>query len=206
MVSKHFAPALAALAGLCAVPAAAQDAQPAPAAVAQEAEVAAQAAAQAAAPADAAACCTVAALTPVEIEITEPVSSNISKSRQNFTFKLAKPLVVDGRVVAPAGTKGVGEVVHAAKSGIGGKAGELILAARYLEIGGRHVGLRSLKYGPSHGKDSSGTVGVATSAAAAIVPVAAVVGFLITGGEVRIPAGTRAFAKIAADTVLPPAE
>jgi hypothetical protein len=201
MVSKHFQCALAAGALLWALPARAQDAAAVPAA---EQQPAPEPAAQAAETQEADACCTVAALTPVEIEITELVSSNLSKSRQTFTFKLAAPLVASGRVVAPAGTPGVGEVVHAAKSGIGGKAGELILAARYLEIGGQRVGLRSLRYGRAQGKDSSGTVGIATSAAAAVVPVAAVVGFLITGGEVRIPEGTRAYAKIAADTVLPP--
>jgi hypothetical protein len=191
MSAKYFAPAIAA-AMLCCAPATAQDGQP----VAAEAP--------ATAPAEAAACCTVPALTPIEIEIAENVSSNTSRTRQNFAFRLAEPLTVDGQVVAAAGTRGVGEVVHAAKSGIGGKAGELILAARYLELDGQRVPLRSLRYGRSQGKDSSGTVGIATSAAAAVVPVVAVVGFLITGGEVRIPEGTRATAKIAADTVLPP--
>jgi hypothetical protein len=78
------------------------------------------------------------------------------------------------------------------------------LAARYLEIGDTKIPLRSLKYGRSQGKDSSGTVGMASSVAAAVVPVASVVGFMISGGEVRIPQGTRATAKVAAETVLPP--
>ncbi|HEX8579008.1 MAG TPA: hypothetical protein VF655_05365 [Allosphingosinicella sp.] len=78
------------------------------------------------------------------------------------------------------------------------------MAARYLEIGDTKIPLRSLKYGRSQGKDSSGTVGMASSVAAAVVPVASVVGFMISGGEVRIPQGTRATAKVAAETVLPP--
>jgi hypothetical protein len=49
-----------------------------------------------------------------------------------------------GSVVAPAGTPGVGEVVHAAHASFGGKAGELILAVRYLELNGTRIPLRSL--------------------------------------------------------------
>ena len=39
-----------------------------------------------------------------------------------------------------------------------------------------------------------------------LLPVAALAGFLITGGEVKVPEGTRATAKVAADTVLPPGD
>ena len=191
MVLKRFAPAAAAaMFVLCGVPAAAQEA--APAATAE------------AAPAVDAPCCAVAALTPIEIEIGEDLSSKSSKTRDSFRFTLAEPLMSGDQLVAPAGTPGVSEVVHAAKAGIGGKGGELILAARYLEIGDTKIPLRSLKYGRSQGKDSSGTVGMASSVAAAVVPVASVVGFMISGGEVRIPQGTRATAKVAAETVLPP--
>ncbi|HEY7811337.1 MAG TPA: hypothetical protein VIA98_13280 [Allosphingosinicella sp.] len=191
MVSTRFAPAAAAATFvLCGVPAAAQEA--------------AGAAASEAAPAGDAPCCAVAALTPIEIEIGEDLSSKSSKARDSFRFTLAEPLMSGDQLVAPAGTPGVGEVVHAAKAGIGGKGGELILAARYLEIGDTKLPLRSLKYGRSQGKDSSGTVGMASSVAAAVVPVASVVGFMISGGEVRIPQGTRATAKVAAETLLPP--
>ena len=191
MVLKRFAPAAAAaMFVLFGAPAAAQEAAPAETSVTV--------------PTVEAPCCAVAALTPIEIEIGEDLSSKSSKARDSFKFTLAEPLMRGEQMLAPAGTPGVGEVVHAAKAGIGGKGGELILAARYLEIGDTKVPLRSLKYGRSQGKDSSGTVGIASSVAAAVVPVASVVGFMISGGEVRIPQGTRATAKVAAETVLAP--
>jgi hypothetical protein len=150
------------------------------------------------------ACCTIPKMTVVEIEILDRVNSRLNHAGEQFAIRLAEPLIFDGRVVAPAGTTGVGEVVHAARARAGGKAGELILAARYLELAGAHVSLRSLRYGRSQGTDNSGAVNVGNMVAAAVLPVASVVGFLITGGEVDIPAGTRANARLAADTRLSP--
>lgn len=151
-------------------------------------------------------CCTVPARTPVEIEIVETVNSKTNNSRDAFAFRLAEPLSVEGRVVAPAGTPGVGEVVHAARARAGGKAGELILAARYLDLNGTRVPLRSLRYGRSTGADNIGAVTVGNMVAAAVLPAAAVLGYLIVGGEVNIPAGTRANAQTSAEINLPPVE
>jgi len=157
----------------------------------------------AAAPAAAAQCCSIAAMTVVEIELVDTVNSKANSSGDRFAFRLARPLELDGRVVVPAGTPGVGEVVHAARARAGGKAGELILAARYLDFGGRHIPLRSFRYGPAQGKDNSGAVNVGSMVAAATIPGVALLGFLVAGGEVNVPAGTRANAKVAAETVVP---
>ena len=143
-------------------------------------------------------CCIVPALTAVEIEIVDPVNSRTSRTGQSFAIRLAEPIVVDGREVAPAGTSGVGEVVHAARARAGGKAGELILAARYLDLNGTRIPLRTLRYGRRQGIDNSGAVNTGNMVAAAVLPVASVVGFLISGGEVNIPAGTRANARTSA--------
>jgi hypothetical protein len=120
-----------------------------------------------------------------------------------FAFRLTAPLTIDGHVVAAVGTPGVGEVVHAAHAGFGGKAGELILAARYLDLNGTHVPLRSLQVGPRQGQDNSGTVNTMSLAAAA-VPALSLIGFMISGGEVHVPAGTHANAMIATEIVLSP--
>ena len=144
------------------------------------------------------------ALTPVEIEIVERLNSKLVRPGQRFAIRLAEPLVVDGRTVAPAGASGEGEVVHAAKAGGMGKAGELILAARFLDIDGTRLPLRSLRYGRSQGKDNSGTLVAANVAAAAVLPVASLVAFVVRGGEVDVPAGTRANARVSSDTLLDP--
>jgi len=178
---------------------------PATAQVAPEAPVPAPTGTETGAPAtDAPACCAIAALTEIEIEIAEPLSSKASRQGQHFAIRLAEPLVVDGHVVVPAGTPGVGEVVHSAKAGGAGRAGELVLAARYLELDGQRIPLRSFRYGPRHGKDKTGAVNTGNMVAAAVMPAASLVGFLVKGGEVDIPAGTRASAKVSAATSLPP--
>lgn len=157
-------------------------------------------------PAPEAPCCTVPARTVIEIEITDTVNSKTNSSRDSFAFRLAEPIAVDGRVLVPAGTPGVGEVVHAARARAGGKAGELILAARYLDYEGTRIPLRSLRYGPSQGRDNSGAVTTGAMVAAATIPMAAMIGYLIAGGEVNVPAGTRANAQTATELVLAPVD
>ena len=153
-----------------------------------------------------AACCTVPARTPIDIEILDTVNSKANATRDSFAFRLAEPLAIDGRIVVPAGTPGVGEVVHAARARAGGKAGELILAARYLDLNGTRIPLRSMRYGRSQGVDNSGAVNAGAMVAVATIPVAGFIGYMISGGEVNIPAGTRATAQTSAEIVLAPIE
>jgi len=154
----------------------------------------------------AAPCCTVPARTPVMIEILDSLSSRESSNGQSFRLRLAAPLVLDGHVLLPAGTEGIGEVVHAARARAMGKAGELILAARYLQHGETRIALRTLRFGSNQGRDNSGTVNTIAVASSGTVPVVGMVGYFIAGGEVRVPAGSRATAQTAAELVLAPAD
>jgi len=139
-----------------------------------------------------------AKLTPVFLTIDEPVESDKAKIGQSFRLKLAQPLSLAGGIDIPAGTLGAGQVVHAAKSRAMGKAGELVLAARYLDYQGLRIPLRSLRYGKGQGKDDAETAAIVGIAVSALITP------FITGGEVRIPAGTDVWAKTAADVSFPP--
>lgn len=141
-------------------------------------------------------CCLAANGALVAIEIGEPISSKRHKRGDKFALRLAEPLLADGQTVLPAGTPGVGEIIHAASSGGGGKAGELLLAARYLEVDGRRIPLRGFRMGAA-GKDNSQG---ALAASFALGPFAQ----FIHGREIEIPVGARANAKLAADTTLIP--
>lgn len=171
-----------ALATVCAVPAYAQDVASPAAAIQTPVE---------------AACCILKSGTLISVEVVDRVSSATAKIDAMFAIRLHAPIVVDGAEIVPAGTSGMGQIVHAAKSRMGGKAGELILAARYLDVAGTRIPLRAFRIGGA-GKDNS-TLSMATTA------VAGPVGFLISGGNKHIEAGTIAEAKVAADTrvVLP---
>lgn len=138
-------------------------------------------------------CCLLPALTPVYLTIDEPLESDRVQIGQHFKLSLRQPLELAPGFTIPAGTSGGGQVVHAAKSRAMGKAGELLLAARYLDYQGIRIPLRSLRYGKGQGKDNVDTAVIVGLAVSAVVTP------FITGGEVRIPGGTEVWAKVAGD-------
>ena len=135
---------------------------------------------------------------PIVIAIDAEVGSKISEAGEFFPISLAESVVVDGAELLPAGIRGEGQVVHAKKGGLAGAAGELVLAARYLDHDGRRIELRSFKFIEagdevlSRGKDN---IGLATATNTAIGPL----GFFISGGNTTIAPGTIATAKIRND-------
>lgn len=135
--------------------------------------------------------------TPVSIRIAEPISSKTSRPDDRFAIELAEPLMVDGQVIVPAGARGVGEVVHAAKARWGGKAGELIIAARFLNCGAVQLPLSRFRWSET----GESRDGAALAASIAFTPAA----FLIKGGEVEVPSGARATARLSAAVTLPAA-
>lgn len=142
-------------------------------------------------PTEATPCCRVDANSIVDLETTELISSKDRKHGDRFGLRLHTSLIRDGVVVVPAGTTGVGEIVHADRARGGGKPGELILAARYLQVGDRQVRLHALKLGAT-GKDNSGTALAASMAIGVFAQ-------FIHGGEVEVPSGTLAQAKLVED-------
>jgi hypothetical protein len=139
-------------------------------------------------------CCSIPALTPVVIKLNKVMNSQANRIGETFEFTLAAPIIIGGEILVPEGTAGSGDVVHAAKSRFGGRAGELVLVARYLSYQGVRIPLRSMRFDAAPAKDNSG------NAMAAGIIVSPILSFLITGGEVNIPEGTVANAKTAADT------
>ncbi len=147
-------------------------------------------------PAAPAVCCMAPKDTIVQLAIVPIISSKTIKRGDKFEIRLAEPLVIDGGTVLPAGIAGGGEVVHSAPPSFGGKPGELLLAARYLEYNGQRIPLKGMKLGRA-GNDNS-------TAALTLGMVSPIVGFLIQGGHVELPAGTLANAKLAAAITLSP--
>lgn len=137
-------------------------------------------------------CCLIKALTPVRLAITNPMNSNQAYPGQRFGITLREPILLDGGRSIPAGTPGEGEVVHASRTGLAGRPGELMLAARFLDFEGVRIPLRSMRVGGT-GKDN---LGLAIITAAAV----GVIGYVISGGQVRVLAGAPADAKVSADT------
>jgi len=141
------------------------------------------------------------ALIGVRIEILASLDSSLNKPGDMFPIRLGTPIDLGDGLTVPTGTSGQGQVVHAAKSRFGGKPGEMILAARYLDFEGVHIPLRSLTFASGAGKDQGGlAMGMAIAGGA----IGGVASLFITGGEVRIPFGTTAFAKTAIPVIVTP--
>ena len=140
----------------------------------------------------------VPALTQVPIRVEEEIASNRHKAGDRFRIVVAEHVQIGDVVVIPSGSVGEGEVIHAAKPGAGGKAGELILAARFVQVGDLEIRLRSFALG-AVGKDRSGNA-LATSL------VAGPFAMFVRGGAIVVPAGTVGIAKTAGEFNLPQAD
>jgi hypothetical protein len=139
------------------------------------------------------------ALTVVNLVVLDDLSGKGAVTGQEFDIALATSLMVGGSHVIPAGTRGRGWVVHADKPRFGGKPGELLLAARHLQLGDVQIPLRSMKVG-GVGKDNSGlAMGVAVAGGV----VGGVASMFIVGKDARVASGLAATAKTAAAMDLP---
>ena len=143
-------------------------------------------------------CCRVPANTVIALEILDLLNSSLHKRGDKFRLRVISPVVIDGKPVVATGTLGVGEIVHAAPARGGGAPGELLIAARSLDVDGHVVPLRGLKLGVTGGDNSGMVFGVSIAAG----PFA----MFIRGREIEIPAGTQVHAKVAQDLVLAPAQ
>lgn len=150
----------------------------------------------------------IAAKTIVSIEIAATLDSRSSKIGDMFPVRLAEAVLdTDGKILLPAGISGEGEVIHSARSGMAGRAGELIVTVRYLQCGPTRVPLGRFRFGEA-GADRSKTaasVNAAAAGASVLAPLAgagSVFALMITGGEVQVPVGARATAHVVTDVDL----
>jgi hypothetical protein len=130
----------------------------------------------------------VPANTLLELETTDTVSSAINHPGDVFGLRLSEPLRWGPTELLPAGTPVRGQVVHAAQSKGGGKAGELILAARYAQTDQGRLKLRA-NFGASGTDHTKGAL-----MASLVVGVFAMG---VHGSERVIAPGTRLSARLA---------
>ena len=96
----------------------------------------------------------------VNLRFAQDLSSKTAAEDDRVNFELAEDLKVGDVVVAKAGTKAVGTVTHAKKSGMFGKGGELNVRLEYMKVGDSRVRLRGNK--GKEGADKTGTAVVLT--------------------------------------------
>jgi hypothetical protein len=131
----------------------------------------------------------------VELEMLDGVSSATNKRGDFFRMRVAQPVRSGARELVPAGTIAIGQVVHAQKAGAGGRGGELILAARYLELPQGQVKLHS-----TLGAAGANRVGSSLALSVVAGPLA----LFVKGKTVSMPVGAPLSARLAADTLVSP--
>jgi hypothetical protein len=141
---------------------------------------------------------TIPAGATILVEFTETLSSRTSQTGQLVGLRLVEPIYVNGQTIVEAGATGGGEVIDASRSGMGGRSGKLIVSGRFIEIAGQRARIRGLQVviaGEDNSREAVNTM--------ILVPYVGWMGGFIQGGEIEIPAGTRAEARFATNVVVP---
>jgi len=122
--------------------------------------------------------------TEVPMKLAEPLTTEGKhlKAGQRFEIETADAVMLDGRVVIPAGTHGMGEVTDVRNKGMWGKSGHIDVRPLYVQVGDRQIRLT----GSGDQKGHAG--GGAAVAVSALVFLPA--GFFMTGTSARMPIGT----------------
>jgi hypothetical protein len=132
----------------------------------------------------------------VPLAFDEDISSKTAAEGDPVAFVLTDDIKVGDIIVARAGSKAFGEVTHAEKSGMMGKAGDLSIRLNYLKAGNVKVKLRGTK-----GKE--GESGVTSTVVLTVLfgPI----GLIKHGKNIDIKKGTSLKAYIGDDISLLPA-
>ena len=120
--------------------------------------------------------------TMLNVELIEPANSKTHKKNQQVEFKTTENLIINGVVVIPKGTIGMGYVYEVQKAGGFGRKGVLRIAGKEIKtLNNVSVPLRKGLEGK--GKTDGGAVAVAAA-------VSLVGGLFMKGSNIIYPAGT----------------
>ena len=120
--------------------------------------------------------------TMLNVELIEPANSKTHKKNQQVEFKTTENLIINGVVVIPKGTVGMGYVYEVQKGGGFGRKGVLRIAGKEIKtLNNVSVPLRKGLEGK--GKTDGGAVAVAAA-------VSLVGGLFMKGSNINYPAGT----------------
>ena len=120
--------------------------------------------------------------TMLNVELIEPANSKTHKKNQQVEFKTTENLIINGVVVIPKGTVGMGYVYEVQKAGGFGRKGVLRIAGKEIKtLNNVSVPLRKGLEGKC--KTDGGAVAVAAA-------VSLVGGLFMKGSNINYPAGT----------------
>ncbi|HEV2484028.1 MAG TPA: hypothetical protein VGT08_00705 [Terracidiphilus sp.] len=134
--------------------------------------------------------------TDVPLVFDQDISSKTAAEGDPVAFVLTDDIKVGNVVVAKAGSKALGEVTRAEKSGMMGKAGELSIRLDYLKVGDVKVKLRGTK-----GKEGES----GTTSAVVLTVLFGPIGLIKHGKNIEIKKGASLKAYVGDDVSLRPA-
>ena len=128
----------------------------------------------------------------IPVRMLEPLTTEGKHLRegQRFQIETSEAITLNGQVVIPAGSPGVGEITSVRNKGMWGKSGHLTAQILHVSVNGRQIRMS----GTFDDKGVTGTAGVV--GAAVLIPVA---GFFMTGTSARIPLGAPVTGFVAED-------
>jgi len=119
--------------------------------------------------------------TAVPMKTTQRLSSKRAHQGQRFDLEVIEDILVDGLVVIPRGSRGVGEVSRVIEKGMFGKSGKLQVRVLFVEAGGTRIRLD----GQARDRGKSGVAPVLLA-----VPLIGLSATMISGTSAVIPPGT----------------
>jgi len=137
----------------------------------------------------------VPAATLVEVQLLASVDSAKSEVGDLVPYQVASDVVIDGRIVIPRGSQGVGKVTEVVKAGGLGKSGRVVIDFGTVSaFDGKSIRLRMAE--KSMERNSRLELAAGVSIAGVLLlggPIGLAAGYLIQGQEVQIPSGSKFF-------------
>ena len=119
---------------------------------------------------------------PVRLRTQLTTKNKALRVGQRFEIETSEPVSLNGHLVIPVGTPGVGEVTSVRNKGMWGKSGHFDIRLLYLRVGDRQIRLS----GTLDDKGVAGGWGAAAVSGIVFLPA----GFFMTGTSATMPAGT----------------
>lgn len=123
---------------------------------------------------------TLPANTEILLSLNDNLTSKNAKEGDTFALSVVHDVLLNGYVVIPRGSRGVGEVVWRTGKGAFGKSGKMDVVLRYVEIGGQRLSIDG-KFRQEGDGNTVATVGT--------VVLAGLFAGFVTGKTATIPRG-----------------
>jgi hypothetical protein len=131
--------------------------------------------------------------TDIKMKTLEALSSKTARVGDPVALEVTEDVRVNGRIVVPRGSKAHGEISLVKKSGVIGKAGDLVIRPNYVRVGDMRIELRGTK----------DTEGASKRGEAITLAAISGIGILKKGKNAQVPVGAQVIGIVIEDTLIP---